>query len=165
VLLIARAPLQLFQAIQTTLLPHLTGLEVTAGHEAFARAVRLTVRWIAIFAGAVAIALLAVGPLVMEHALFGQQYSYGRVGLAIVGIGMGLHLASGALNQAALARERTSAAAACWLIAAVLFVAWMLTPAVSNQLLRAELGYLGATMLLAGLLLRLYRQGRREPGT
>ena len=33
VLLIARAPLQLFQAIQTSLLPHLTGLEATAGHD------------------------------------------------------------------------------------------------------------------------------------
>ena len=33
VLLIARAPLQLFQAVQTSLLPHLTGLEATAGHE------------------------------------------------------------------------------------------------------------------------------------
>ena len=40
VLLIARAPLQLFQAIQTSLLPHLTGLEATAGHAAFARAIR-----------------------------------------------------------------------------------------------------------------------------
>jgi O-antigen/teichoic acid export membrane protein len=44
VLLIARAPLQLFQAIQTSLLPHLTGLEVTDGHEAFARAIRVTIR-------------------------------------------------------------------------------------------------------------------------
>ena len=43
VLLIARAPLQLFQAIQTSLLPHLTGLEATAGHDAFARAIRITV--------------------------------------------------------------------------------------------------------------------------
>ncbi len=41
VLLIARAPLQLFQAIQTSLLPHLTGLEATAGHDAFARAIRI----------------------------------------------------------------------------------------------------------------------------
>ena len=37
VLLITRAPLQLFQAVQTSLLPHLTGLEETDGHEAFAR--------------------------------------------------------------------------------------------------------------------------------
>jgi O-antigen/teichoic acid export membrane protein len=160
VLLIARAPLQLFQAIQTTLLPHLTGLEVTEGREAFARAVRLTVRWIAAFAAAVAIALLVIGPLVMEHALFGQHYAYGRIGLALVGVGMGMHLTSGALNQAALARERVRAAAFCWLIAALVFVAWMLTPAVSDQLLRAELGYLGATSLLAALLAVLYRRGR-----
>ena len=77
VLLIARAPLQLFQAIQTSLLPHLTGLETTAGHEAFARAIRITVLAIAAFAAAVALALLAIGPFVMGH-LFGQHYSYGR---------------------------------------------------------------------------------------
>ena len=50
VLLIARAPLQLFQAIQTSLLPHLTGLEATAGHATFARAIRITVLAIAAFA-------------------------------------------------------------------------------------------------------------------
>ena len=54
-LLIARAPLQLFQAIQTSLLPHLTGLEATAGHEAFARAIRMTVLAIAAFAAVVAL--------------------------------------------------------------------------------------------------------------
>ena len=54
VLLIARAPLQLFQAIQTSLLPHLTGLEATEGHDAFAHAIRVTVRAITAFAAAVA---------------------------------------------------------------------------------------------------------------
>ena len=58
---------------------------------------------------------------------------------------MGLHLASGALNQAALARDRARGAAVCWLLAAVVFVAWMLTPAVAEQLLRTEIGYAGAT--------------------
>ena len=38
VLLIARAPLQLFQAIQTSLLPHLTGLEATDGPRRRSRA-------------------------------------------------------------------------------------------------------------------------------
>jgi O-antigen/teichoic acid export membrane protein len=158
VLLIARAPLQLFQAIQTSLLPHLTGLETTAGHAAFARAIRVTVLAIAAFASAVALALLAIGPFVMGH-LFGQHYSYGRVGLAVVGVGMGLHLVSGALNQAALARNRARAAALCWGLAACAFLAWMLTPAVSDQLSRAEIGYAGATALLALLLWTLYRQG------
>ncbi len=161
VMLIARAPLQLFQAIQTSLLPHLTGLEAREGHAAFAHAIRLTVRAIAAFAAAVALGLLIIGPLVMSHVLFGQTYTYNRFGLALVGLGMGMHLASGTLNQAALARNRARAAALCWLVAAVVFLAWMFTPAVGEQVLRAEIGYLGATTLLAGFLCVLYRQGTR----
>jgi O-antigen/teichoic acid export membrane protein len=160
VMLIARAPLQLFQAIQTSLLPHLTGLEAKAGHAAFARAIRLTLLAIAAFTAAVALGLLVLGPFVMGHVLFGQHYSYGRFGLVLIGLGMGMHLASGALNQAALARDRARAAAGCWLAAAVVFVAWMLLPAVGNQVLRAELGYCGATSLLALLLALLYRRAQ-----
>jgi O-antigen/teichoic acid export membrane protein len=162
VLLIARAPLQLFQAIQTSLLPHLTGLEATAGHEAFARAIRTTVLAILAFAAVVTLALLVVGPFALRHVFFGQNYTYKGTGLALIGIGMGLHLCSGALNQAALARDRARAAAGCWLLAAVLFVAWMLLPAISEQLLRAEVGYAGATAVLALALTALYRQGTRK---
>jgi O-antigen/teichoic acid export membrane protein len=162
VLLIARAPLQLFQAIQTSLLPHLTGLEATAGHEAFARAIRTTVLAILAFAAVVTLALLVVGPFALRHVFFGQNYTYKGTGLALIGIGMGLHLCSGALNQAALARDRARAAAGCWLLAAVLFVAWMLLPAISEQLLRAEVGYAGATAVLALALTALYRQGTRQ---
>ena len=161
VLLIARAPLQLFQAIQTSLLPHLTGLEATAGHRAFARAVRTTLLAVLAFAAAVSLGLLVIGPFVMEHIFFGQDYNYGRVGLALIGVGMGLHLASGALNQAALARDRARAAACCWLLAGVLFLGWMFTPAVSDQLLRTEIGYAGATCVLALALGILYRAGSR----
>jgi O-antigen/teichoic acid export membrane protein len=161
VLLIARAPLQLFQAIQTSLLPHLTGLEATEGHESFARAIRVTVLAIVAFATAVALGLLAIGPFVMRHVLFGQAYTYNRVGLALIGVGMGLHLTSGALNQAALARDRARAAAACWGFAAALFIAWMLTPAISEEVLRAEIGYAGATAVLALALALLYRSGTR----
>jgi O-antigen/teichoic acid export membrane protein len=159
VMLIARAPLQLFQAIQTSLLPHLTGLEAKEGHAAFARAIRLTVLAIVAFAAAVALGLLAIGPFVMGHVLFGQPYTYGRFGLALIGLGMGMHLTSGALNQAALARNRARQAATCWLVAAVVFIVWMLLPVVGNQVLRAELGYFGATSVLALLLALLYRRG------
>jgi len=164
VLLIARAPLQLFQAIQTSLLPHLTGLEATDGHDAFARAIRLTVLAIAGFAAAVALGLLAIGPFALEHVFFGQTFSYNRFGLALIGVGMGLHLTSGALNQAALARDRARAAAGCWVCAAVVFLAWMLSSPVSEQLLRAEIGYAGATALLALLLGLLYRRGTNAGG-
>ena len=164
VLLIARAPLQLFQAIQTSLLPHLTGLEATEGHDAFSRAVRLTVLAIAGFAIAVALGLLAIGPPVMRH-LFGQVFHYNRFGLALIGLGMGFHLASGALNQAALARDHARAAAACWLISALAFVGWMVSPLVHGQVLRAEIGYAGATALLALTLAMLYRRGSAARAT
>jgi O-antigen/teichoic acid export membrane protein len=158
VLLIARAPLQLFQAIQTSLLPHLTGLEVTEGHEAFARAIRVTVLAIAAFAVAVALGLLVIGPLVMSH-LFGQHHDYNRFGLALIGLGMGMHLTSGALNQAILARDQARTAAVCWLAAAVVFVVWMLLPVVGEELLRTEIGYFGAASLLALMLSAVYKRG------
>ncbi len=158
VMLIARAPLQLFQAIQTSLLPHLTGLHASDGEASFARTIRITLLAIAAFAGAVAVGLLAIGPFVMSH-LFGQHYSYNRFGLALIGVGMGFHLASGTLNQAALARNRARAAAGCWGTAAVVFLAWMFTPLVSEQLLRSEIGYTLATLLLALMLALLYRRG------
>jgi O-antigen/teichoic acid export membrane protein len=157
VLLIARAPLQLFQAVQGSLLPHLAGLEARAGGAEFARAVRITVLAICAFAAAVAIGLLVIGPWAMD-VVFGSDADYGRVGLAIVGIGMGAHLVAGTLNQAALARDRAGAAAAAWLLAAAAFVAWMLAPVVDDELVRAEVGYAGATLALSGLLWALYRQ-------
>jgi hypothetical protein len=114
------------------------------------------------FAAAVALGLLVIGPFVMRHVLFGQQYPYGRAGLALIGVGMGLHLISGALNQAALARDRARAAAGCWMLAAVVFVAWMVIPAVSDEVMRTEIGYAGATGLLALSLTLLYRQGTAQ---
>jgi O-antigen/teichoic acid export membrane protein len=154
VLLIARAPLQLFQAIQTSLLPHLASLSATEGDAEFARAIRTTVTAIAAFAGAVALGLLAIGPWAMD-LLFGGDFDYGRVGLALVALGMGCHLAAGTLNQAALARGRQQLAAAAWAACAVVFLLWLVLPLVDDQVLRVELGYLGATALLSALLARV----------
>jgi len=156
VLLIARAPLQLFQAIQGSLLPHLSGLEAREGRAEFAHAIRITLLAIAGFAGAVAVGLLVLGPWAMD-LLFDDDATYGRWGLALVAIGMGAHLAAGTLNQAALARDRAAAAAGCWLASAVAFVVWMVSPLVEDELVRAEIGYLGAAALLCALLALLYR--------
>jgi O-antigen/teichoic acid export membrane protein len=157
-LLIARAPLQLFQAVQGSLLPHLTGLEATSGRAQFERAIRITILAIAAFAGAVALGLLIVGPFAMG-VLFDDAARYGRFGLAAVALGMGAHLAAGTLNQAALARDHAGSAAAAWLVSAVAFLAWMLVDVVSDELVRAEVGYLGAAVLLCGLLFVVYRRG------
>ena len=86
VLLIVRAPLQLFQAIQTSILPHLATLEAHESADEFDRAIKITIKAIAAFAGAVAIGLLAIGPIVMTALLGDKGFNYGRLGLAVVGL-------------------------------------------------------------------------------
>jgi len=157
VLLIARAPLQLFQAVQGSLLPHLAGLEARAGRAEAHRAVRITVLAIAGFALAVAAGLLALGPWAMD-VLFDDAAEYARWGLALVALGMGFHLMAGTLNQAALARDDAARAAAAWLLAALAFVGWLVAPVIDDELLRAEVGYLGAAALLCTLLAFVYRR-------
>jgi O-antigen/teichoic acid export membrane protein len=162
VMLIVRAPLQLFQAIQTSILPHLAGLEAREGAAEFHKAIRTTVLVIAAFGLAVALGLLLIGPPVMT-ALLGDKggFSYGRVGLAVVGLGMGLHLVSGTLNQAALARGRASSAALAWLVSAAAFVVFVTTGSGTGgaEVTRVEVGYFGATAILCALLWLLYRRG------
>jgi O-antigen/teichoic acid export membrane protein len=161
VMLIVRAPLQLFQAIQTSILPHLAGLEARESAAEFHQAIRTTVLVIAAFGAAVALGLLVIGPPVMKIVLGNKGFSYQRVGLAVVGLGMGFHLISGTLNQAALARGRARWAAAAWLTAAALFVGFVITgPGQGHAAVqRVEFGYFGATAILAGLLWLLYRRG------
>ena len=157
VMMIIRAPLQLFQAVQTSLLPHLAGLEATDGRDDADRTIRLTVMLIAAFAGLVALGLLAIGPTVMKIA-FTADDAYPRGGLVIVALGMGFHLAAGTLNQASLARGQAREAAFAWLLAATGFVLFMLSPIVSDVLLRAETGYAASAVILSGLLWGLYRR-------
>jgi O-antigen/teichoic acid export membrane protein len=160
VLLIVRAPLQLFQAIQTSILPHLAGLEARESSDEFHRAIRLTVYAIAGFAGAVALGLLLIGPFVMTALLGNKGFHYGRIGLAVVAIGMGLHLVAGTLNQAALARGRAKLASIAWLFAAALFVAFVASPTISSEVTRVEVGYFVAALVLCSLLWAVYRHGR-----
>ncbi len=158
VMLIVRAPLQLFQAIQTSILPHLAGLEARESPEEFHRAIRTTVLVIAAFAGAVALGLLVVGPAVMTALLGNKGFHYGRLGLALVGLGMGFHLISGTLNQAALARGRAGMAAAGWIVAAALYVLLVATDSISNEVTRVEVAYFTSTVVLTGLLWAVYRR-------
>ncbi|MEN0015919.1 MAG: hypothetical protein AAGC46_21315 [Solirubrobacteraceae bacterium] len=159
--LVSRAPLQLFQAIQSTLLPHLAALSSSGDKDAAAKALRMTMLVIAGFAVCVVVGLLAVGPFVMHHA-FKSSWEYTRVSLAFVGLGMGLHLAAGTLNQSALAHGRAPVAAGAWAVAAVIFVAFMLAKPFDDAVLRAAVGYaIAAGALLGGLLAVESRSLRR----
>jgi O-antigen/teichoic acid export membrane protein len=157
VLLIARAPLQLFQAVQTSILPHLTRLRASGETDPFRRSVTLTLTAIAGFAACVALVMLAVGPLVMD-LVFGGEFDYERGGLVLISIGMGLYLAAATLNQALLAHGRAPHAAAAWTACAAAFALFLLLVDFDDRVLQVELAFLGAAACLCALLHTLYRR-------
>jgi O-antigen/teichoic acid export membrane protein len=170
VLMIARAPLQLFQAVQTSLLPHLTTLGSRGEETDFRASIRVTILAIAGFAGLVALAMLVAGPELMQIA-FGKKHTYQRADLVVVAVGMGVYLSAATLNQAALARGQVRRASFCFLGCAIGYVAWCVVPIVSDDVTRVVVGYLGASALLCALLYWLYgqplepRDVRVEPGS
>jgi O-antigen/teichoic acid export membrane protein len=158
VLLIARAPLQLFQAVQTSILPHLTRLTATGEADPFRRSVNVTLTAIAGFALAVALVMLALGPRIMD-VVFGGDFDYDRGGLVLISLGMGLYLSAATLNQALLARGRARQAAGVWVASAAAFVVLLLLPGFDDRVLQVETSYVAGAVLLCGLLYALYRRG------
>ena len=156
VLLIARAALTLFQAVQTAILPHLTRLRAVGETDPFRRSVSVTLLAIAGFAGAVALVMLAAGPAVM-NLLFGGEYDYGRWGLVLVALGMGLYLSAATLNQALLAHDRAGQASAVWVVTAAAFVLFLLLVELDDRVLQVELAFTGAAVGLSFALYGLYR--------
>jgi O-antigen/teichoic acid export membrane protein len=157
VLLIARAPLQLFQAVQTSILPHLTRLRASGETDPFRRSVNVTLMAIAAFAGTVALVMLAIGPWLMQ-VLFGSGFDYGRWGLVLVAIGMGLYLSAATLNQALLAHGRAPHACVAWVACAVTFSLFLLIADFDDRVLQVEIAFVGAAATLCGLLWVLYRR-------
>jgi len=157
VLLIARAPLQLFQAVQTSILPHLTRLRAGGETDPFARSVNLTLMAIAGFAGCVALVMLVAGPQLMD-LLFGGDFDYGRGGLVLVAAGMGLYLSAATLNQALLAHARAAQSAACWAATAVAFVLFLVVFELDDRVLQVEVAFVGAAAVLCTALYTLHRR-------
>jgi O-antigen/teichoic acid export membrane protein len=157
VLLIARAPLQLFQAVQTSILPHLTRLRAGGETDPFRRSVNLTLFAIAAFAACVALVMLIAGPLVMD-LLFGGEFDYERGGLVLVALGMGLYLVAATLNQALLAHGRAAQASVSWALAALAFVLFLLLADFDDRVLQVELAFTGAAAALSASLYALYRR-------
>lgn len=160
VLMIARAPLQLFQAVSTTLLPHLTRLMVREGQAAregdFGQSVRLTVTACLGFGLITVVVFLLVGPALMR-LLFGSEFDYDRIGLAMVAAGMGLYLAATTLNQAALAQGRARLAATSWTISAAFFVVFLLVASM-EEVREVEVDFVVTAGLLLTCLFVVYRR-------
>jgi len=163
VLMVARAPVLVFQGVSASLLPHLTRLRARGGgsEEAFHESVRATLAAVAAFAGITFVVVVAAGPTLMQIA-FGDRFDYDRTALAIMAVGMGFYLAATTLSQAALARGAAAQAARAWAISAAAFLAWCLVPLISEEARRVEVGFALGAVLLAVLLARAYRQSSGE---
>ncbi len=158
ILMVARAPLLLFQAVAASLLPHLTRLRTrgdATGEDAFRMSINNTLLIIIGFAAAVTVGVLAVGPQVMQIA-FGDDHSYDRAGLAIVAVGMGFYLSAVTLNQAALAQGQARRAAACWVACAIGFIIFNLIQPI-DPYRAVEIGFALSAATLSVLLYLLYR--------
>ena len=168
VLMLARAPLQLFQAVSTSVLPHLTNLHTSTAPDSereFHRSVRGVLLGVAAFTAFTALVVLIAGPKLMGIAFSkkGLEY-YDRPGLLLVTLGMGLYLASVTVNQACLAQGQVRRAAVRWITCAAFFIAWNFVPLVSNEFRRVEIGFALTAGVLFALLYLVYRRphGREE---
>jgi O-antigen/teichoic acid export membrane protein len=173
VLMLARAPLQLFQSVSTSILPHLTKLhaaKTAEGRREFAKTVRVVLLGIAAFTALVVVVVLIAGPQAMQIA-FSKKFTYDRPGLLLVAVGMGLYLCSVTVNQACIAQGQVRRAAARWISCAALFIAWNFVPLVDNEFRRVEIGFLLAAGVLFALLYYVYRRPHErsedvpEPGS
>ncbi|HEY2714944.1 MAG TPA: hypothetical protein VGI73_01845 [Solirubrobacterales bacterium] len=166
VLMLARAPLQLFQSVSTSILPHLTSLHASkteASEREFHKTVRMVLLGIVAFTALVATVVLIAGPKCMQIA-FSKKFTYDRAGLLLVTAGMGLYLASVTVNQACIAQGQVRRASARWIACAAIFIAWCLVPIVSDAFRRVEVGFLLAAGVLFALLYWVYRRPKERPG-
>jgi O-antigen/teichoic acid export membrane protein len=166
VLMIARAPLQLFQAVSTSILPHLTSLHTSTEPDSereFHRSVRGVLLGITAFTAFTALVVLIAGPHLMQIA-FSKKFTYDRAGLLLVTLGMGLYLGSVTLNQACVAQGQVRRAAARWLGCAAFFILWNFLPIVSDEFRRVEIGFALTAGVLFAVLYLVYRHphGRAE---
>jgi O-antigen/teichoic acid export membrane protein len=164
VLMIARAPLQLFQAVSTSILPHLTRLHTSSEPDSgteFHRTVRMVLLAIAAFTGLAALAFLVAGPQMMQLA-FSAKFDYARVELLMVTLGMGLYLSSVTINQACIAQGQVRRASLRWVLCAGAFIAWNFVPLVGDENHRVEIGFSLAAGVLLTLLYLVYRRPRER---
>ena len=165
VLMLARAPLQLFQAVSTSILPHLTTLHSSKDPESereFHRSVRGVLLGITAFTAFTALVVLIAGPKLMQIA-FSAKFEYDRPGLLLATLGMGLYLGAVTLNQACLAQGQVRRAAARWIGCAAFFVAWNFLPLIGDEFRRVEIGFALTAGILFELLYLVYRHPHERP--
>ena len=160
VLMIARAPLQLFQSVSTSILPRLTSLHSSTDENSereFHRSVNLVALGIVGFTAISAVVMAVAGPKLMQIA-FSDKFTYDRLGLLLVTAGMGLYLLAVTVNQATLAQGQARRASFRWIGCAGFFLIWTVLPFIGDANLRVEIGFALTALILLGLLFVIYRR-------
>jgi len=148
--LLVRAPVFLLQGVQASLLPSLTTFRARGDEAGLHRATVKVAAMLAGFAAVLVAGALAAGPFAME-LLYGDEFTAGRIDLALLCVGIGGFMAAGVFCQAALARGQAWQAARGWATGAVAFVALELTLS-GTAFHRVSVAF-AAGSLIAGLLL------------
>ena len=161
--LIARAPTQVFQAIQNSLLPHLARLRVHGDSRRASRAVGGTLLVVAGSAVSAAAVLATVGPWVMSVIFPSPAWSYSGLSLGLLGLGAGLHLSGGTLTQSAWAHDGANRAWGGWLAAAAACLAGLDICRGTEPVLRAAVSYAAGALVLTVLLAVSTWSGLRRP--
>lgn len=159
VLMIARAPLQLFQAVSTSILPHLTSLHSSTDPDSerqFHHSVRMVLLGIAGFTAVTALIVAVAGPHLMQLA-FSKKFTYPVQDLLLVTLGMGLYLSAVTVNQASLAQGQARRASIRWISCAVFFVIWMFLPFIGDGNTRVEIGFTLTAFILFTTVFWIYR--------
>jgi O-antigen/teichoic acid export membrane protein len=126
--MLVRIPVFVFQGIATSMLPNLTLLHATAERALFRRAVLRAAGGLGGVAAVIVVAAAAIGPEALQ-AVYGSEYTAGRLELALLGVGVGCYLATSTFSQALLALDRGRIAALGWVVSAVVFlVAYAVIP-------------------------------------
>jgi O-antigen/teichoic acid export membrane protein len=160
VLMIARAPLQLFQAVSTSILPHLTSLHHSTdpgSEEEFHSSVNSVLKGILAFTALTAVVVAIAGPQLMQLA-FSDKFTYTRPDLLMVTAGMGFYLAAVTINQATVAQGQARRASIRWISCAVFFIIWTLLPVISDVNERVEIGFTLTALILLSSLYYIYRR-------
>ena len=119
--MLVRIPVFVFQGIATSMLPNLTLLHATAERARFRRAVLRAAGGLAGVGAVIVVTAAAIGPEALQ-AVYGSEYTAGRLELALLGIGVGCYLATSTFSQALLALDSGRIAALGWVVSAVVFL-------------------------------------------
>lgn len=125
-MLLARAPIFLFAAIQPILVPVLATFAAKGEITNYRKQVRDAMRWTASLGALGVLACLFGGPEIL--GLLGPQYRLSRLEVTLCGVSMALYLGTLVLQPAAIAVGEHWRATWAWLLSGGVFLAVVLVP-------------------------------------